>query len=93
MKKHSVKWREIGTHLGFGQDELDKIQHRIDLIMQGTDGWLREMLTAWLDWIPGDQRGSTAYPTLENLKVAVDKAGRAAFARGLSLAADCFEEV
>ena len=70
-----MKWREIGTHLGFTQAELGKIQNMPALVMGAPDSWLNEMVTEWLQWKPGDQRESTEYPTLDRLKLAVDKAG------------------
>ena len=33
------------------------------------------MLSSWLQWAPGDARGSTDYATMEALRRAVNRAG------------------
>ena len=38
-----------------------------------------------MEWAPGDSRGSTKYPNLEDLKYAVSRAGLGIVADGLSL--------
>ena len=58
--------------MGFRQPELSEIQARPALFMDAPGSWLRAMLEDWLEWKPGDERGSA---TLENLKSAVSKAG------------------
>ena len=75
LKPYAAKWREIGTHLGFHQPELDSIHAKPALFMGAPDSWLSAMLTDWLQWKPGDSRGSTEHASLEKLKSAVDKAG------------------
>ena len=75
LKDHAAKWMEIGTHLGFSQPQLAKIQARPVLNIGAPDSWLRAMLEDWLQWTPGDDRGSTECATLEKLKSAVSKAG------------------
>ena len=75
LKPHAAKWREIGTHLGFHQTELSSIQAKPALFMEAPGSWLSAMLTEWLQWKPGDNRGSMEYASLEKLKSAVDKAG------------------
>ena len=40
--------------------------------MTAPGSWLSAMLEAWLEWKPGDSRGTVS---LESLKKAVDKAG------------------
>ena len=59
LNPHASKWREIGTHLGFLQGELDNIEHKPLLLNEGPKAWLREMLREWLEWAPGDSRGSS----------------------------------
>ena len=40
--------------------------------MDAPGSWFSAMLEAWLEWKPGDSRGSVS---LKSLKNAVDKAG------------------
>ena len=44
----AAKWREIGTHLGFLQEELDVIESTPELQMLGPKGFLSELLSKWL---------------------------------------------
>lgn len=64
------KWRDIGTHLGFSANEMDNIHQ------QNSDNeqlCIKELLRQWLDWYPGDVRGSTSYPTYSRIQsVLVD---------------------
>ena len=71
----SAKWREIGTHLGFRPSELEEIQARPLLLSDAPNSWLNTMLAVWLQWAPGDHRGSTSSATLEGLRDALNKAG------------------
>jgi hypothetical protein len=77
LNDHASKWREIGTHLGFRQGELDNIQGKPSLFTEGPKAWLREMLREWLEWAPGDSRGSSSSASIECLKCALDKSGLA----------------
>ena len=68
---HSAKWREIGTALRFLPCELEEIQVR-PLLLSGAPGsWLSAILAEWLQWAPGDSRGSINFATLEGLKFAL----------------------
>ena len=75
LSEHSAKWREIGTYLGFRGEELDIIAAKPNPYHEGPKGFLCEMFSEWLEWVPGDHRGSTKYPTLEILKTAISKSG------------------
>ena len=75
LKSHASNWREIGIYLGFHPGELDGIQSGPLLLAQAPKSWLQAMLADWLQWCPGDARGSTQYATLSALRKAVDKAG------------------
>ena len=77
LNPHASKWREIGTHLGFHQGELDNIEHKPLLLNEGPKAWIREMLREWLEWAPGDSRGSSSSASIECLKCALDKSGLA----------------
>ena len=43
------------------------------------------MLVQWLQWAPGDGRGSTSFATLEALKAAFSQAGLGATAHDLEV--------
>ena len=75
LKMQSTKWRDIGICLGFIVSELDNIQARPLLMSGAPNSWFNEMLAEWLQWAPGDGRGSTKYATLEGLRDALDKTG------------------
>ncbi len=51
LKDHASHWRDIGTHLGFRQGELDNIQSNSYLQQVR---YLRAMLYEWFQWSPGD---------------------------------------
>ena len=84
-KNCEAKWRKIGTHLKFYQKELDIIQANPLLLNDAPTSWLSAMISEWLEWAPGDSRGSTSYANLEDLKSAVSKAGFGVVAEDLSL--------
>jgi len=48
VKEESAKWFSIGLKLGFQAGELAEIQNMPVLIVEGTAGYLRELLTRWL---------------------------------------------
>ena len=85
LSEHSSKWTEIGIYLGFRNTELSNIAAKPSLYHEGTEGFLREMLSKWLEWAPGDQRGSKQHATLGALKRAVSSAGLGATAAGLTI--------
>ena len=72
---YSARWRDIGTHLGFRLDELSSIQGNMGLYTSAPQSWLKALLDNWLDWGPGDGRGSTSYATLDGLIAALNKCG------------------
>ena len=83
--KHSNKWTGIASHLGFRLSEIEVIQTKPLLMADAPASWLRTMLEQWLEWTPGDDRGSTSFPTLENLKDALIGVGLNDTARNLCL--------
>ena len=83
----AAKWREIGTNLEFQQEELEVIQTKPLLLGGAPKSWLSALISEWLEWAPGDSRGSTNYANLEDLKSAVSKAGFGVIATELSLVA------
>ena len=85
LTKHAAAWKEIGTYLGFTQGQLDNIQANQFLAMNSPASWLSAMLAQWLQWAPGDSRGSTSFATLENLKTALNQTGLGATAHDLGI--------
>ena len=85
LKLHVAKWREIGIHLGFLTGELATIEARPNLSQSAPLSWLVAMLEEWLQWAPGDGRGSTSFATLEDLMDALNEAGLGASACDLKL--------
>ena len=82
---HASKWREIGTYLGFRLGELSNIEARPTLVSSAPTSWLSAMLEEWIQWAPGDNRGSTGFAKIEDLKRALRHAGLAATADALEL--------
>ena len=80
-----TRWRDIGSHLGFTEGELNTIQASPLLLSDGPRGWLREILSQWLEWGPGDGRGTTDFATLEGLKHALRQANLGAIAQYLHI--------
>ena len=72
---YSTRWGDIGGYLGFTLDELDKIHCLPMLFANAPQSWLKRLLDEWLDWVPGDARGSTSFATLDDLKAALIKCG------------------
>ena len=85
LTNHSSKWRDIGLHLGFKSAELDVIQAKPLLLDSAPNSWLSKLLAEWLQWAPGDSRGSTSSATLEGIKNALREAGLGAKADDLRI--------
>ena len=83
LRPHSSEWRQIALGLGFTDPELKNIESAPLLLITAPYGYLQRMLSSWLQWAPGDARGSSNYATLELLKRAVDKAGLGRLAQEL----------
>ena len=80
LTNHAAAWRVIGTHLGFHPGELANIEASPNLTQRAPVSWLSAMLAQWLQWAPGDSRGSPSFATLEDLKSALNQAGLGATA-------------
>ena len=52
---------------------MDNIAGRPLLMQLAPNSWLGEMLTQWLEWAPGDGRGSEGFATKEVLRAALLK--------------------
>jgi GTPase SAR1 family protein len=85
LTKHSADWRMIGLYLGFSSGELDNIEGRPFLQQCAPTSWLSAMLAQWLQWAPGDRRGSTSFATLNGLKAALNGAFLGATAHDLGV--------
>ena len=82
LNDHVWRWKDIGSSLGFRQGELNNIQASV----QQQDvpvGCLRAVLSQWLQWAPGDNRGSSLFATLNALKTALRDCGLAAIASNI----------
>ena len=86
LAQYAARWRAIGTGLQFTQYELDNIENMPSLFFTAPGSMLRKMLSDWLQWAPGDNRGSTSFATVDALIViiALVKAGLAAAADDLN---------
>ena len=79
------QWREIGTYLQFTQSELDSIEASPLLRTTAPNSWLGSMLKWWLQFAPGDNRGSTNFATLQALQDALRRANLGGIALDLHL--------
>ena len=75
----------MGVHLAFRPGELSNIEARPNLNRSAPESHLGAMLEEWIQWAPGDSRGSTGFATLDRLKSAVCKAGLGAAAHDLNI--------
>ena len=58
--------------LGFLKNELDSIESNPLLLTQSPPkSWLSEMINQWIQWGPGDARGSKDSASLKSLKEAL----------------------
>ena len=74
LTQYAAKWRVIGTGLRFTQYELDNIENMPSLFFTAPTSMLHKMLSNWLQWAPGDSRGSTGFATADTLIVGLVKA-------------------
>ena len=85
LRPHAHKWREIGQGLGFRAAELNYIMADPKNLINAPASYLYAMLDNWLQWAPGDDRGSRDYATVRSLNTAVDKAGLGVLAQDLMM--------
>ena len=85
LTKHSADWKMIGLYLGFSSGELKDIEARPFLQQGAPTSWLSAMLVQWLQWAPGDSRGSTSFATLKALKTALNEVCLGATAHDLGI--------
>ena len=79
LKPAAPQWREIGGALGILEYDLNIIQHKPMLIVEGSVGYLREALSLWLKWAPPNHH----WPTIEALALAVQSIGQEGLAFNL----------
>ena len=85
LKKHASRWKEIGVHLEFLPGELSNIEARPNLSQGAPVSWLGALLEEFLQWAPGDSRGSTGFATLDTLKTSLRETGLGATAHDLTI--------
>ena len=85
LRPYAYLWRTIGQGLGFLAAELNCIEADPKNLINAPASYLYAMLDSWLQWAPGDDRGSRDYATVRSLSTAVDKAGLGALAQELRL--------
>ena len=85
LSNHSAKWKEIGLYMGFLASELNNIEAKPLLLQGAPKTWFDAMLEEWLQWAPGDRRGSTSFATLKALKAALVNTGLGAAAQELHI--------
>ncbi len=83
METHAFRWRDIGRALGFTENEMNLIESNHSLLRESPKSYLREMLSQWLEWGPGDLRGSKNYATRESLHAALLQANLAQLAANI----------
>ena len=53
---------------------MNNIRSNPTLTASAPNSYLEEMLTQWLEWAPGDERGSMGFATRKTLRVALLRA-------------------
>ena len=71
MKPAAPQWQAIGGALGLLPSDLTIIQQSPLLILEGSTGYMRQMLSQWLNWAPPNH----PWPTLEALETAIQSSG------------------
>jgi hypothetical protein len=77
----AAKWKLIAQSLRFTHNEISAIEANPRNVQPNS--YLDNVVGVWLEWAPGDARGSEDYATLEQLQIAVNKAGYGAIASEL----------
>ena len=72
LSPYAYKWKVIGQGLGFTPSELSTIE-ATPMLLPGAP--VSYLLASWMQWAPGDARGSRDYATMHSLCTAVSKAG------------------
>ena len=66
LSRVAHKWVSIAIQLGFSYDEIENIRGKLTLAVQGSQGYLREVIGLWL------KRDAPNHPTLSALIQALN---------------------
>ena len=83
LEPRAARWNDVGDALGFSEGEMENIASSPMLLMQAPRSHLRQMLAQWLQWAPGDGRGSKDFATKEALYAALMKKNLTSIANSL----------
>ncbi len=70
-----AQWEHIAQQLGFKAYEIKNIASSLVRIQDGD--FINDVITTWLQWGPGDKRGSKDVATLEALQEALNNTNNA----------------
>lgn len=73
LRPCAIKWQQIAHYLRFTSHEILNIENNPENLR--SNSFLDVMIGEWLEWVPGDARGSEEYATLEQLQAALIGAG------------------
>ena len=69
IKSCASQWREIGRQLGFHEYEIEELEEKPH------SDRLMAIIRNWLQWCPGDSRGSKSRARLEDLEAVLSNIG------------------
>ncbi len=78
-------WRKIATGLRFSAPEIDEIASSPMHLIGAPGSYMDAVIGEWIEWGPGDKRGSKDVATLEALKSALQKTNFGKLASSLTL--------
>ena len=81
LRAASPQWRGIGGDLGIEESDLDIIQGKPLLIVEGAPGYFREMLSLWLKCSPPKHH----WPTITALESALRDNGHEGLANNFRM--------
>ena len=84
--KATPQWKKLGLELGFTHNDLQKIEHKPLLMLEGTEGYYRELIAQWLEWAPPNHK----LPTVQALSCALKNVGQERVAYELEKAKGTF---
>ena len=86
LRQCAASWKKVAEGLRFHKYEISNIAADPMKIAEGApESYMDAVISGWLDWGPGDVRGSEDVATLEALRVAVIRAGFVKVAGTLTL--------
>ena len=75
LQPYASQWEVIGLGLGFTSWELSTIKANPINVINAPLSYLFAMLSSWIEWAPGDARGSKDYATHQALRIVMEKIG------------------